>query len=81
MGPKVSIVLPVYNGEKTLSLCLDSLMNLDFSKDNLEIIVVDNNSTDATKDIIKRYPVKYVFERKEAVEHAGIKGLGNQRAN
>ena len=75
MKSKVSIVVPVYNGEKTLSLCLDSLMNLDFPRDDLEIIVVDNNSTDTTKDIISRYPVKYVFERKKGRGAARNKGI------
>ena len=63
--PKVSIVLPVFNGEKTLSACLDSLMILDFSKEDREVIVVDNNSTDGTKAIIQKYPVTYIFEKKK----------------
>lgn len=79
MKRKVSIVSPVYNGEKTLSLCLDSLLNLDFPKENLEIIVVDNNSTDATKDIIRHYPVKYVFEGKRSRGAARNKGIKESR--
>ncbi|MDP2939164.1 MAG: PqqD family peptide modification chaperone [Candidatus Omnitrophota bacterium] len=76
MKPKVSVIVPVYNGEKTLSLCLNSLMNLDFPKLDMEIIVVDNNSTDATKDIIMSFPVKYAFESKRsrgAARNRGIK--------
>ncbi|MDP2939166.1 MAG: PqqD family peptide modification chaperone [Candidatus Omnitrophota bacterium] len=61
---KVSIVIPVYNAEKTLTLCLDSLMNLDYPKQDLEIIVVDNGSTDNTKELIVSYPVNYVYEPK-----------------
>lgn len=71
----VDIVVPVYNGEKTISSCLDSLMELDFPKDKLEIIVVDNSSTDATKEIIKSYPVKYVFENKRCPGAARNKGI------
>ncbi|MDP2939181.1 MAG: PqqD family peptide modification chaperone [Candidatus Omnitrophota bacterium] len=60
--PQISIIVTVYNGAKTLSNCLDSLIRLDFPQENREIIVVDNNSTDNTKEIISQYPVKYVFE-------------------
>lgn len=76
MVPKVSVIVPVYNGEKTLSLCLDSLMSLDYPKEQLEIIVVENNSTDASPNIIKKYPVKYIFEKKKGTaiaKNIGIK--------
>lgn len=73
--PKVNIVVCVYNGEKTLPACLDSLLALDFSKEDLEIVIVDNNSTDATKDIINRYPVKYVFEPKRGRACARNRGI------
>lgn len=73
--PKVSIIVPTYNGEETLPLCLDSLMKLNYPKGKFEIIVVDNNSTDRTKDIIKNYPVKYVFEREKGCASARNKGI------
>lgn len=40
-------------------------MRLDYPGELLEVIVVDNNSTDRTAEIIKRYPVKYIFEDKK----------------
>ena len=61
--PKVSVVVPVYNGARTLIPCLDSLMNLDVCNEQIEIIVVDNNSTDETKEVIRQYPVIYLFEK------------------
>ena len=61
MKYKVSVVVPVYNGQKTLSACLDSLIKQDFDKNEFEIIVIDNGSTDATAEIVSRYPVRYVF--------------------
>ena len=76
----VSIVLPVYNSEKMLSLCLDSLISLDYPKENIEIIVVDNNSTDKTKDIISRYKVKYLFERKKGAPAALNRGIQSSSA-
>ena len=50
---KVSIVLPVYNAQNTLASCLDSL--LASSYEDLEIIVIDDNSTDRSHSILKIY--------------------------
>jgi len=74
---KISVVVVVYNGARTLSDCLSSLLNLDFPNEDLEIAVVDNNSTDATKEIIKRFPVTYLFEHKRsrgAARNRGVRG-------
>ena len=54
---KVSIIVPVYNTEKYLSKCLDSLINQDFS--DYEIIIVNDGSTDNSEDIINDYANKY----------------------
>jgi len=71
---KVSVIIPVYNGKKTLKQCLDSVLNQKY--ENYEVIVVDNNSTDNTKKIIKEFEkknkkIKYLFE--------GKKGRGSAR--
>ena len=75
--PKISIIIPVYNGAGTLSSCLDSVMALDYPKECLETIVIDNNSTDSTKEIIRQYPVKYVFEEIRSPARARNKGIEN----
>lgn len=51
--PDISVIIPVYNRERSIRLCLDSLLNQEFS--NFEIIVVDDGSSDATYDICKSY--------------------------
>ncbi|MEZ5591621.1 MAG: glycosyltransferase [Gammaproteobacteria bacterium] len=53
LNPKVSIGLPVFNGEKYLKKCLDSLLSQTFK--DFEIIISDNCSTDATEDICHDY--------------------------
>ncbi|MDI6840942.1 MAG: glycosyltransferase [bacterium] len=73
--PKVSVIVPVYNGERTLMECLNSLMKLKYPRDRLEIIVVDNNSTDRTKEIATQFPVTYVFERHRNWAAAKNRGL------
>jgi len=59
--PKVSIIVPVWNEEKRIKRTLDSLLALDYP--NLEIIVVDDGSTDRSLEIVKGYKVK-VFSHK-----------------
>lgn len=58
--PKVSIIIPVYNGASTLDATLKGVSALSYPKERFEVIVVDNNSTDASADIAMRYPIKLV---------------------
>nr|WP_283601992.1 glycosyltransferase family 2 protein [Ligilactobacillus aviarius] len=53
MEEKLSIIIPVYNDEKYLKRCLDSIINLDYQ--NLEIILVDDGSTDDSLAIMTDY--------------------------
>jgi cellulose synthase/poly-beta-1,6-N-acetylglucosamine synthase-like glycosyltransferase len=50
----ISVILPVYNNEKTISLCLNSLLNQNY-KGKYEIIAVDDGSTDRSAEIIKKH--------------------------
>ena len=60
--PKISVIIPVYNTEKYLRDCLDSLVNQTL--DDIEIVVVNDGSKDSSGRIIeefeKRYPGKFV---------------------
>ena len=55
--PKVSIIVPVYNEEEYVSTCLDSLINQTL--DDIEIITIDDNSTDNSLNILLDYAKKY----------------------
>ena len=52
-SPLVSVVTPVYNGEKYLSECIESVLRQSYT--NFEYIIVDNCSTDRSEEIIKHY--------------------------
>ena len=55
--PKISVIVPVYNVEKYLYKCLDSIINQTYK--DLEIIVVNDGSTDASQIIIDKYKQMY----------------------
>ena len=52
----ISVIVPVYNVEKYLKRCLDSIINQTYDK--LEIICVNDGSTDNSLEILKGYKVK-----------------------
>ena len=54
MDYRVSVIIPNWNGEKTIGLCLEALFNSDH--DSFEVIVVDDHSPDNSVAIIKQYP-------------------------
>ena len=68
---KVSVIVPVYNVEKYLEKCLESLANQTLK--DIEIIVVNDGSPDNSQEIIDRYAKKYSTR--------GSLGLNKQRVN
>lgn len=57
MEPKISVIVPIYNVEKYLKECLDSVVNQNLKE--VEIILVDDGSTDKSKEIISEYESKF----------------------
>jgi GT2 family glycosyltransferase len=53
--PSLSIIVAAYNAEDTIESCLQSILALDYPPTKVEIIVVDNASTDQTAAILSRY--------------------------
>jgi cellulose synthase/poly-beta-1,6-N-acetylglucosamine synthase-like glycosyltransferase len=64
--PRVSIVIPVYNGAKYIEACLKSIQNLDYPKDKLETIVVDDGSQDNSFEEAKKFKFAKVFRKKHS---------------
>lgn len=75
----ISVVVPAYNEEKTISSCLDSLLNQKTNQ-KFEVIVVNNNSTDKTEEIVRKYKnklnLKIILEKRKSrgtARYAGFK--------
>lgn len=79
---RVSVVLPVRNEEKYIAECIESVLRQDFSKEDIELILVDGNSEDKTVEIIGRFANKYSFIKllknpQRTVQHALNIGIKN----
>ncbi len=73
--PKVSVIVPVYNVENYIEKCLESLVNQTL--EDIEIVVVNDGSTDNSESIIKKYTEKYNEKIKYVVKENG--GLSDAR--
>ncbi len=71
---KVSIIIPVYNAEKYLKQCLESILEQTYT--NIEIIIINDGSTDNSKNIIEKY--KNEFSEIKIVNQANS-GVSNSR--
>jgi glycosyltransferase involved in cell wall biosynthesis len=59
----ISVICPVFNEEKYIGACIESIVKQDYPKDELEILFIDGMSTDKTREIIAYYQKKYSFIR------------------
>lgn len=73
--PRVSIIVPVYNVERYLRQCLDTLVNQTYQ--NVEIICVDDGSTDASSEILTEYALKNSRVRVIHQKNSGLSAARN----
>lgn len=76
LTPKLSVIVPVYNASTTINVCIESLLNQTVDKNDYEIIVVDDGSTDDTAKIIISIPgVTLIKQRNQGPAVARNKGV------
>ena len=83
MYPKVSVIVPVYNVEKYIGICIDSLLGQTLK--DLEIILVNDASPDQSIDILRSYEKQYpdrivVIDSRENKRQGGARNLGIRKA-
>lgn len=74
-GVRFSIILPTYNSEKNLDGCLNSLISQSYK--NYEVIIIDDGSTDSTKDICQRYLKKTDVIQYHYISNSGVSKARN----
>ena len=85
---KASVIIPTYNRATTLQICLRALVSQTLEPSTYEILVVDNNSLDGTRDIVVdfavRHPdlcVRYICEKIQGVSFARNRGVAEANGN
>lgn len=76
----LSVIVPIYNEEKYIAKCLDSILAQDYPRDDLEVLLVDGMSNDYTRAIIAEYAARWPFfwlidNPERIVPHAMNKGI------
>lgn len=79
---KISVIVPCFNSEQYIGECIESLLSQTYPRGNYEIIIVDNNSTDSSPEIVKKYSeVKLLTEERKgsyAARNRGLKEAGGR---
>jgi len=68
--PLVSIIIPSYNHKQFLRECLDSIFNNGY--ENIQVVVIDDNSTDGSKEVLRKLKNKYPFDLVIKEESKGL---------
>lgn len=77
--PFVSVVIPVRNRPMDIERCLESIINCHYPSEKLEVIVVDDASTDLTKEAVRQYPVQLI-EMNRNVGQSRCRNIGVKAA-
>ncbi len=75
---KVSVIVPIYNSEKYISECIESILNQTY--ENFELILIDDGSKDSSGDICRKYEnqdkrVRYIYKENGGVSSARNYGI------
>jgi len=75
--PILSIIIPLYNAQEFISICLDSLFDQDISEDNYELIIVNDGSTDNSMNIVEKYALNHQNIIQINQENRGVSSARN----
>ena len=75
----ISVIIPTYNRRKLVERAVMSVLNQTFKP--YEIIVIDDGSSDDTKQILKNYPVRYIYQQNQGVSKSRNRGILEAKYN
>lgn len=82
MNPKISVIVPIYNAEKYMERCIESIRNQTLK--DIEIILIDDGSSDRSREIIDRYAkdddrIRVIYQENSGPSVARNKGINIAR--
>lgn len=77
--PKVSVIIPSYNCERYVTIAIDSILNQSYC--DVEIVVVDDGSTDNTRQVLEAYGdrIRYIYQEHRGLSDARNRGIAESR--
>ena len=79
-NPFISLIIPVRNAERTLEKTFEYILNVDYPRDKMEMVIADGGSTDATLDVIKKWQAKHPFIKLVEVPDCPSPGFARNKA-
>jgi glycosyltransferase involved in cell wall biosynthesis len=76
---KISVIVPFYNSAMHIEKCITALLSQNYPSQDFEIIMIDNNSTDLSRSIVRKYPSITLLSEKKQGSYAA-RNLGIRRA-
>lgn len=73
--PPVTVLIPCYNEEKTITGTIESILNLDYPKDMMRVMIINDGSTDNSKEILKKYenhPIVSVYHKENGGKYTAL---------
>jgi glycosyltransferase involved in cell wall biosynthesis len=81
---KISVIIPTYNKINELALTLNALMKQTFSKQDFEVVIADDGSTENVQSLLKQYPelnIKYSYQEDKGFRAAQARNMGMTHAS
>jgi len=79
MTIRISVIIPVYNGDPTIGACLNALAHQSLDRCEFEVIVLDDGSTDTTASVVSRHPVRLITQTNQGAPAARNRGIDAAR--
>lgn len=76
---RISVIIPTYNNEDSIEKCLKSVLNQSYQ--NLDVIVINDGSTDKTDEVLEKYKDRVQIYKKQNEGPASARNLGLEKCN